>query len=84
MVVIGNKNITELIWVVVSDKMDKSIVVNVEKVKIHPLYKKRFTVRKKYHAHDENNTAKIDDTVRIRAAKPTSKLKRWALIDIVK
>lgn len=84
MVVIWNKNIKELVWTVVSDKMEKSLVVVVERVKIHPIYKKRFVVRKKFYAHDEQNQAKTGDTVKIRETKPLSKLKRWALVEIVK
>lgn len=84
MVIIWDKNIKELVGKVVSDKMQKSLVVVVERVKSHPLYKKRFVVRKKYYVHDENETAKIGDTVRIRESKPISKLKRWTLIDIIK
>jgi small subunit ribosomal protein S17 len=60
--------------------MDKTRVVLVKSVKVHPLYKKRFIVRKKYYAHDEQNTSKIGDTVTIREATPTSKLKRWVLV----
>jgi small subunit ribosomal protein S17 len=60
--------------------MDKTRVVLVKSVKVHPLYKKRFIVRKKYYVHDEQNTSKTGDTVKIREASPTSKLKRWVLI----
>ena len=60
--------------------MNKTRVVMVKSVKVHPLYKKRFIVRKKYYAHDEQNTSKIGDMVKIREATPTSKLKRWVLI----
>ena len=59
--------------------MDKTRVVLVKSVKVHPLYKKRFIVRKKYYAHDEQNTSKIGDMVKIREANPTSKLKRWVI-----
>jgi len=84
MVIIWDKNIKELVWKVVSDKMQKSLVVEVENVKVHPLYKKRFVVKKKYYVHDENETAKIWDVVKIRESKPISKLKRWTLLEIVK
>ncbi len=84
MVIIDNKNIKEFVWKVSSDKMEKSIVVVVERVKTHPLYKKRFVVKKKFYAHDEWNVAKIWDTVRIRECKPISRLKRWNLIEVVK
>lgn len=64
--------------------MNKTIVVEVKSVKIHPLYKKRFVVKKKYYAHDEQGVAHIGDNVRIRASKPLSKLKRWTLLEIIK
>lgn len=83
MVVIWEKNIKELIWLVVSSKNDKTIVVQVERVKTHPLYRKRYTVKKKYYAHDVDNSANKGDTVRIREMRPMSKLKRWNLIEIV-
>ena len=63
--------------------MQKTIVVEVNKVKMHPLYKKRYTVRKKYYAHDEKEEAKVGDIVRIRQTRPLSKLKRWRLVEIV-
>lgn len=83
MVVIWEKNIKELIWLVVSSKNDKTIVVQVERVKTHPLYRKRYTVKKKYYAHDADNSAKEWDTVKIREMRPMSKLKRWNLIEVV-
>jgi small subunit ribosomal protein S17 len=69
--------------VVVSDKGDKTIVVKVDVIKSHPKYKKvvRSTVR--FHAHDEQNTAGIGDTVRIIETRPLSKTKRWRLAEIV-
>jgi len=84
MAVLGGKNIKEVVGTVVSDKMDKTIVVVVKSIKQHPLYRKRYTTRKKYYAHDESNSAHIDDTVRIRLDKPLSKTKRWALVEIIK
>ena len=81
MTIIGEKNIKELIGEVVSDKMAKTRVVLVKSVKVHPLYKKRFVVKKKYYAHDENNETKIGDTVKIRSVKPMSKQKRWAIVE---
>lgn len=83
MTIIGEKSIKELVGIVSSDKMDKTIVVVTKSVTQHPLYRKRFTVKKKYYAHDENNTAKIGDTVRIRQHNPVSKTKRWELVDVV-
>jgi small subunit ribosomal protein S17 len=69
--------------VVVSDKGEKTIVVKVDVIKSHPKYKKvvRSTVR--FHAHDEENTAGVGDTVRIVETRPLSKLKRWRLAEIV-
>lgn len=83
MAIIGGKSIKELVGTVVSDKMDKTIVVMTKIVKQHPLYRKRFTVRQKYYAHDASNSAKIGDIVKIRQANPTSKTKRWALVEVV-
>jgi small subunit ribosomal protein S17 len=56
----------------------------VERVKTHPIYKKRFVVRKKFYVHDEENQWQIWDVVRFRESSPISKLKRWTLIEIVK
>lgn len=69
---------------VVSDKMDKTIVVNVETTKKHPLYKKIVKESKKYKVHDENNEAKIGDIVTIMETRPLSKDKRWRLVKIVR
>lgn len=66
--------------VVVSDKMDKTIVVKVERKVMHSLYKKFIRRSKKYSAHDENNTCKTGDTVRIRECRPLSKNKCWEVI----
>ncbi len=67
--------------VVVSDKNDKTIVVKVERRLTHPVLKKTVRLSKKYHAHDEKNTAKVGDVVRIEETKPLSKQKRWLLLD---
>lgn len=69
--------------VVVSDVQDKTIIVRVERRTTHPLYGKSLKQSKKYHAHDEDNTARVGDTVRIQETRPYSKLKRWRLADIV-
>jgi len=66
--------------VVVSDKMDKSIVVKVERYVKHPIYKKFIRRSKKYMAHDENNVAKEGDKVSILESKPYSKNKKWQII----
>ncbi len=70
----------ELKGIVVSDKMEKTIVVQVETIKEHPKYKKRYKSHKKYKSHDENNEYKIGDQVTIRESKPFSKDKRWIAI----
>ncbi|MGA8943435.1 MAG: 30S ribosomal protein S17 [Thermoactinomyces sp.] len=68
---------------VVSDKMDKTIVVAVETYKKHSLYGKRVKYTKKFKAHDEENRAKTGDIVRIMETRPLSKDKRWRLVEIV-
>lgn len=68
---------------VVSDKMDKTIVVLEETYVLHPLYKKRMKRSIKYKAHDENNACKAGDKVRIMETKPLSKDKRWRLVEIL-
>lgn len=65
---------------VVSDKMDKTIVVLVERIKQHPRYKKRYKVRKKYKAHDPENKHKKGDKVIIEECRPLSKEKKWVVI----
>jgi small subunit ribosomal protein S17 len=69
---------------VVSDKMDKTVVVAVERITAHPLYKKRLRRTKKYKAHDPGNEARVGDWVRIRESRPLSKDKRWRLVEIVR
>lgn len=68
---------------VVSDKMDKTIVVQIETQKRHPVYGKRMKYSKKYKAHDENNTAKLGDVVKIMETRPLSATKHFRLIEIV-
>lgn len=65
---------------VVSDKMDKTIVVKVERVKVHPKYGKRYTVSKKYKVHDEKNKYKTGDKVFFIECRPLSKEKRWRVM----
>lgn len=67
---------------VTGTKMDKTAVVSVERVVIHPLYKKRFRRDKKYQVHDEIGT-KINDVVRFTASKPYSKTKKWKVLEVV-
>lgn len=78
-----NNNRKVQIGKVVSDKMDKTIVVAVETYKKHSLYHKRIKYTKKFKAHDENNEAKIGDTVRVMETRPLSKDKKWRLVEIV-
>ncbi|MEN3044705.1 MAG: 30S ribosomal protein S17 [Candidatus Hydrothermales bacterium] len=73
----------ERIGVVVSDKMDKTVVVLVERRVRHPLYKKEIKKRKKFYAHDERNECKVGDKVRIIETRPLSKLKRWKVVEII-
>lgn len=68
---------------VVSDKMKKTIVVQVDTFKFHPTYGKRIKYSKKYKAHDENNSAKMGDIVRIMETRPLAKDKHFRLIEIV-
>ena len=72
-----------IVGIVVSNKMDKSIVVNVEESRRHPLYGKTQKVSKKYMAHDENNECAIGDKVKIMETRPLSKSKRWRLVEVV-
>ena len=71
------------VGVVVSDKMDKTIVVAVRDNVRHPLYNKIFKKTYKLKAHDEKNDAKIGDTVRVMETRPLSKDKRWRLVEIM-
>jgi len=75
---------TEKVGQVVSDKMQKTIVVQVTRRVAHPVYKRVITRRKKFYAHDEQQTAKMGDTVRIVESRPLSRLKRWQLAEIVR
>ena len=70
--------------VVVSNKMQKTIIVAEEQSKLHPLYKKRIKQTKKYTAHDEDGKAQIGDVVRIAETRPMSKNKRWRLVEVLK
>ena len=70
--------------IVVSNKMDKTIVVRVERMAEHPLYGKRIKRAKKYVAHDAENACGMGDEVRIRETRPLSKTKRWELVEIMR
>ena len=74
----------EKVGQVVSTKMQKTIVVEVEMRKAHPKYKRIVRSSKKFYAHDEQNSARVGDMVRIRETRPLSKLKRWQLEEIVR
>lgn len=69
--------------IVVSDKMEKTIVVAIETMILHPIYKKRVKRTTKFKAHDENNVAKIGDKVRIMETRPLSKDKNWRLVEVL-
>jgi small subunit ribosomal protein S17 len=63
--------------------MQHTVVVEVSVVRAHPLYRKRFTKKKKYYAHNAANVAKVGDVVKIREIRPLSRLKRWNLVEVV-
>jgi small subunit ribosomal protein S17 len=73
----------QMIGTVISDKMDKSIVVSVERLKQHRMYKKYIKRSKRYIAHDEKNECKTGDTVKITETRPISKHKTWKLVEII-
>jgi small subunit ribosomal protein S17 len=66
--------------VVTSKSGDKTVVVNVERLMMHPIYKKTIRRSKRYHAHDESNAIAVGDKVRIEECRPLSKLKRWMIV----
>ena len=68
---------------VVSDKMDKTVVIAVDYLKPHPLYRKIIRKTSKFHAHDENNECRIGDVVRIEESRPLSRTKRWRVVEIM-
>lgn len=68
---------------VISDKAEKTITVNVERIFQHPVYKKIVRKKKKYLVHDEKNRCKPGDVVKIKLVRPLSKRKRWLLVDVV-
>ncbi len=78
------KRRNEKVGNVVSTKMQKTIVVEVEMRKAHPKYKRIVKSSKKFYAHDEQNSARVGDVVRIRESRPLSKLKHWNLEEIVR
>jgi len=72
-----------LIGIVTSTKMEKTATVEVTRIKVHPIYKKRVKVKKKFHAHDEIGV-KEGDKVKIQECRPISKTKKWKIIEIIK
>jgi len=72
-----------LVGTVVSDRMDKTVVVAVERVWVHPLYGKRLRRTKRYKAHDENNECRVGDRVRLMETRPLSREKRWRVCEIL-
>ncbi len=74
----------EVVGEVVSNKMNKTIVVEVTRKKSHALYGRVISIDKKFYAHDENNEAHVGDVVRLEETRPLSKLKRWRLKEIIR
>ena len=74
----------ELKGIIVSDKMDKTVIIRVDRSKRHKIYKKKYTVSKRYKSHDENNQYKVGDYVLIRQVRPISKDKKWKVIRKIK
>lgn len=68
---------------VVSDKQDKTVVIKVNHDRVHPLYRKRYTVSKRYQVHDENNEAQDGDIIEVIETRPISKNKKWKLTKII-
>ncbi len=68
---------------VVSDKMDKTVVVSVERLRRHPIYKRVVRLSSKFKAHDAENSAHVGDTVRIEESRPLSREKRWTVVEVV-
>ena len=68
---------------VVSDKMDKTVVVSVERLRRHPIYKRVVRLSSKFKAHDADNSAHVGDTVRIEESRPLSAEKRWRVVEVI-
>ncbi len=68
---------------VVSDKMDKTVVVSVERLRRHPVYKRVVRLSTKFKAHDADNAARVGDTVRIEESRPLSAEKRWRVVEVI-
>ena len=78
-----DRNVQTLVGKVVSNAMDKTVVVSVERLVKHKLYKKYMKRSKKYYAHDEKNIFNVGDTVELKATKPMSKTKRWRASKVI-
>lgn len=74
----------ERVGVVLSNRMQKTVIVQVQRIFMHPLYKKEVRIGKKYYAHDEKNECEIGDVVRIMETRPLSKLKKWRVVEVIK
>ncbi len=74
----------ERVGIVVSDKMDKTRTVRVDRVTHHPIYNKLMRMATKFKVHDEKNSSKVGDAVRIQETRPLSKTKRWRLVEVIK
>jgi len=68
---------------VVSDQMDKTVIVSIERQLAHPLYGKQVSRQKRYQAHDEENNCQVGDVVRIEETRPLSKYKRWRVLELI-
>ncbi|KTD32561.1 30S ribosomal protein S17 [Legionella moravica] len=79
----SESNARTMVGKVVSDKMDKTIVVMIERTVKHPKYGKIMKRRTKLHAHDENQVCQIGNTVKIRESRPLSKTKSWVLVEVI-
>ncbi|HAT7044425.1 TPA: 30S ribosomal protein S17 [Legionella pneumophila] len=79
----SESNARTMIGKVVSDKMDKTIVVMIERTVKHPKYGKIMKRRSKLHAHDENQVCRVGNTVKIRESRPLSKTKSWVLVEVI-
>ncbi len=77
-------NRKQLTGIVVSNSMDKTVVINVERRFPHPVYKKYVRSSKRYYAHDEKNNCDVGDTILIEESKPLSRLKRWRVKETIK
>ncbi len=79
----SKSNRKTLVGTVVSNKMEKTIVIRIERRKLHPLYKKYITRTKKIKAHDEGNLCRIGDLVKVIESRPLSKDKHWSLLEVL-